>query len=152
MPVPSQGHYGFPSFPVVDWFCLFVYKYEFCLSLWKIVRSSVILLLPLFTQIHDGSLSWLATCTSIKSGGVKVVWGAQASPFSEMIRSCKYFLHVSKIPTIANKWMSTVVVKNVLILNFIHNIFNLFWHRSCHMYNILVLWKRAKWPQTSFKC
>jgi hypothetical protein len=23
MPVPSQGHYGFPSFPVVDWFCLF---------------------------------------------------------------------------------------------------------------------------------
>ena len=25
MPVPSQGHYGFPSFPVVDWFCLFIY-------------------------------------------------------------------------------------------------------------------------------
>jgi hypothetical protein len=24
MPVPSQGHCGFPSFPVVDWFCLFV--------------------------------------------------------------------------------------------------------------------------------
>jgi hypothetical protein len=24
MPVPSQDHYGFPSFPVVDWFCLFV--------------------------------------------------------------------------------------------------------------------------------
>jgi hypothetical protein len=23
MPVPSQGHYGFHSFPVVDWFCLF---------------------------------------------------------------------------------------------------------------------------------
>ena len=23
MPVPSLGHYGFPSFPVVDWFCLF---------------------------------------------------------------------------------------------------------------------------------
>jgi hypothetical protein len=22
MPVPSQGHYGFHSFPVVDWFCL----------------------------------------------------------------------------------------------------------------------------------
>jgi hypothetical protein len=21
MPVPSQGHYGFHSFPVVDWFC-----------------------------------------------------------------------------------------------------------------------------------
>jgi hypothetical protein len=25
MPVPSQGHYGFHSFPVVDWFCLFKY-------------------------------------------------------------------------------------------------------------------------------
>jgi hypothetical protein len=25
MPVPSQGHYGFHSFLVVDWFCLFIY-------------------------------------------------------------------------------------------------------------------------------
>ena len=25
MPVPSQGHYGCQSFPVVDWFCLFIY-------------------------------------------------------------------------------------------------------------------------------
>ena len=25
MLVPSQGHYGFHSFPVVDWFCLFIY-------------------------------------------------------------------------------------------------------------------------------
>ena len=25
MPVPSQGHYGFHSFPVVDCFCLFIY-------------------------------------------------------------------------------------------------------------------------------
>ena len=25
MPVPSQGHYGFHSFPVVDWFCLCIY-------------------------------------------------------------------------------------------------------------------------------
>ena len=24
MPVTSQGHYGFHSFPVVDWFCLFI--------------------------------------------------------------------------------------------------------------------------------
>ena len=23
--LPSQGHYGFHSFPVVDWFCLFIY-------------------------------------------------------------------------------------------------------------------------------
>ena len=50
MPVPSQGHYGFHSFPVVDWFCLFM----FWLSLCKIVRSSVILLLPLF----EADLTW----------------------------------------------------------------------------------------------
>jgi hypothetical protein len=25
MPVPSQGQYGFYSFPVVDWFCLFIF-------------------------------------------------------------------------------------------------------------------------------
>jgi hypothetical protein len=25
MAVPSQGNYGFQSFPVVDWFCLFLY-------------------------------------------------------------------------------------------------------------------------------
>jgi hypothetical protein len=25
MPVPSQGYYGFHSFPVLDWFCLFIY-------------------------------------------------------------------------------------------------------------------------------
>jgi hypothetical protein len=48
MPVPSQGHYDFHSFPVVDWFCLFIYLW---LSLWKIVRSSVILLLPLLINM-----------------------------------------------------------------------------------------------------
>ena len=40
MPVPSQGHY-----------CL--YNYEFWLSLCKIVRSSVILLLPLFKEMQS---------------------------------------------------------------------------------------------------
>jgi hypothetical protein len=42
MPVPSQGHYGFHSFPVFDWFCLFIY-------LRVLTFPSVILLLPLFT-------------------------------------------------------------------------------------------------------
>ena len=32
MPVPSQGHYGFHSFPVVDWFCLFIYMYLWVLT------------------------------------------------------------------------------------------------------------------------
>ena len=45
MSVPSQGH--FTVFRLLtDFVCL--YNYEFLLSLCKIVRSSVILLLPLF--------------------------------------------------------------------------------------------------------
>jgi hypothetical protein len=39
----------FTSFPVVNWFLSVCLTYEFCLSLWKIARYSVILLLPLFT-------------------------------------------------------------------------------------------------------
>jgi hypothetical protein len=57
MPVPSQGHYGFHSFPLLtDFVCL--YNYEFWLSLCKIVRSSVILLLPLFTNIRQSMLKF----------------------------------------------------------------------------------------------
>jgi hypothetical protein len=36
---------------LTDFVCL--YTYEFLLSLWKIVRSSVILLLPLFNILKD---------------------------------------------------------------------------------------------------
>ena len=50
MPVPSQGHYGFHNFLVVDWFCLFINLWVLTF-LCKIVRSSVILLLPLFKQL-----------------------------------------------------------------------------------------------------
>ena len=53
MPLPSQGHYGFHSFPVIDWF------YEFWLSLCKIVRSSVILLLPLYSY----NRLWYSSCS-----------------------------------------------------------------------------------------
>ena len=51
MSVPSQGHYGFHSFfrLLTDFVCL--YTYEFWLSLCKIVRSSVILLLSLFKNL-----------------------------------------------------------------------------------------------------
>jgi hypothetical protein len=27
MPVPSQGHYGFHRFPVVDFVCLYIYEF-----------------------------------------------------------------------------------------------------------------------------
>jgi hypothetical protein len=45
MPVPSRGHCGFTSFPVVDWFCLFVdlwvltFPLEEC-SVFKLIKLS----------------------------------------------------------------------------------------------------------------
>jgi hypothetical protein len=48
--IPSQGHYGFPSFRLLtDFVCL--YTYEFWLFPWKISWISVMLLLPLFIYI-----------------------------------------------------------------------------------------------------
>ena len=47
MPVPSQGHYVLTVFRLLTDF-VYLYTYEFWLSLCKIFRSSVILLLPLF--------------------------------------------------------------------------------------------------------
>jgi hypothetical protein len=46
------------------------------------------------TYLHDQSLSWLGTDTSIKSDKVKLVLLFQNSPLGEMIQSCKRFLHV----------------------------------------------------------
>jgi hypothetical protein len=45
----KSGSLRFHSFLVFDWFCLFIYLWVW-LSLCKIVRSSVILLLPLFIK------------------------------------------------------------------------------------------------------
>ena len=79
-------------------------------------------------------------------GGVKLVLFVQTSPLSEMMRHYKCFLHVSKMPTLtdnranskmptltdhrANSKMPTLtdnransaIIKNVIILNIIHNI------------------------------
>ena len=49
MPVPSQGHCGFPSFQVVDWFCLFV---DLSVLPFPLEDCSVILLLPLFNKLN----------------------------------------------------------------------------------------------------
>ena len=57
MPLPSQGHFGFHSFRLLtDFVCL--YSYEFWLSLCKIVRGSVILLLPLLNDCSYGQNEW----------------------------------------------------------------------------------------------
>jgi hypothetical protein len=74
MPVPSQGHITvFTVFRLLtDFVCL--YTYEFWLSLCKIARSSVILLLPLFISrkvflceiYNDYSFSYVSSHNLIK--------------------------------------------------------------------------------------
>jgi len=58
--IDSHNEYCIAVFPVfrlfTDFVCLLIY--EFCLSLWKIARCLVILLLPLFAEIVS---SWQST-------------------------------------------------------------------------------------------
>jgi hypothetical protein len=53
------------------------------------------------THIHDRSVSWLCANTSIKTNDrIKLVWWVQTSLFSDMMRACKCFPHVSKLPPV----------------------------------------------------
>jgi hypothetical protein len=54
MPVPSQGHYGFHSFPVVDWFCLFIYLWVLTFPFEDYSEFGILLLL-LFHEIYSMS-------------------------------------------------------------------------------------------------
>ena len=56
------------------------------------------------TQIHDRSLCWIDTDSSIKIDWVKLVFVcAQTCPLCEKICSCKCFPHVSKMPTLTSE-------------------------------------------------
>jgi hypothetical protein len=44
---------------------------------------------------------------------------------SEMMRSCMCFPYVSKLPNLTYNRANIVIIKNAIILNIIHNIFNL---------------------------
>jgi hypothetical protein len=61
-------------------------------------------------HIHDWLISWFGTGTSIKVGVTKLVAWAQASPNSEMMRSCKYFAHVSSIPSLTYDHSNSVII------------------------------------------
>jgi len=100
-------------------------------------------------------LSWLSAGTSIKSGRVKLslwaqtsalsgtMWSlwAQTSALSGTMWSCKCFPHSTKTQTPSHNWMNSASIKNALILNFMHNIFNLRFRVVICL--ILVLLKRA---------
>jgi hypothetical protein len=42
-------------------------------------------------------------------------------PLSEMMRHCKYFPHVSKMPTLTYNRANNIIIKNAIILNILHN-------------------------------
>ena len=87
----------------------------------------------LSTPIHDRSLSGLGTGSSITCGGAKLDLRVQIFPLSEMRRSCTCFLHVRRIPILTYNWTNSIIIKNIIILNIIHNIF------KCIMSSILVI-------------
>ena len=64
----------------------------------------------------DSSLSWLGTGTSIKSAGVKLVLWSQTSTLSDMMRPCKSFPHVSKMPIPTYNVTNSVIINNAIIL------------------------------------
>ena len=76
-------------------------------------------------HMHNDSLSWLSTSTSIKSDRAKLVVWSQTSPLMEMMGSYKCFAHVSKMSSITYNQENSVIIKNAIILNIMHNIFNL---------------------------
>jgi hypothetical protein len=53
------------------------------------ISGLYVILEAAFILVHDRSLSWLGTDTSIKSGRVKLVFWAQTSPLSEMMQIIK---------------------------------------------------------------
>jgi hypothetical protein len=52
IPVPSQGHYGFHSFPVVDWFCLFIYLWVLTFPFNDEHRCHFNVILPIEVHFH----------------------------------------------------------------------------------------------------
>ena len=75
-----------------------------------------------------------------------------------MLQSCKYFLHVSKIPTLTYNWLNNDIIKNAIILIFIIIYIFLIYinlrDTEGFIYIIVVLLKRAdakiKLPIPSF--
>lgn len=67
------------------------------------------------TQIHEHSLSWLGTVTSIKVAGFIKFDGTK--PVSEIMPSCKYLPHVSKYNIVIQKLQTVarVQIENIVI-------------------------------------
>ena len=61
MPIPSQGHYGFHSFPVVDWFCLFIYLWVFIFPLLDCSEFGDFVITLIDQALPNGTRNYLST-------------------------------------------------------------------------------------------
>ena len=61
----------------------------------------------------------------MKYGGVKLVLWTETSHLGEMMQSCKCFQNVSKMSTLTYNLANSIILMNAVILNIIHNIFNI---------------------------
>ena len=61
----------------------------------------------------------------MKYGGVKLVLWTETSQLGEMMQSCKCFQHVSKMSTLTYNLANIIIMMNAIILNIMHNIFNI---------------------------
>jgi hypothetical protein len=88
MPVPSQGHYGLHSFPVVDWFCLFIYLWVLTFPLLDCSEfDNFVITIIVFTTILEQNRS--NSCQiSAKRSEVNV-----KNTFTSHIDKKKYFWH-----------------------------------------------------------
>jgi hypothetical protein len=64
MPVPSQGHYGFHSFPVVDWFCLFIYLWVLTFPLEDCSEFGNFVITHIYSSDTTCYKSWMKTGTA----------------------------------------------------------------------------------------
>jgi hypothetical protein len=73
-----------------------------------------------YTQIHHRSLSQFGASTSVKSLMAKLALWTKTSTLNEVMRSCKWFPHVSKMSTLTYNWVNSVVMESAIILNILN--------------------------------
>ena len=88
----------------------------------------------LSTQIHNCSLSWLGTGTSMKRDGVKLVYWTKTA-FSQ-------WNDVSNMPTLTYNPEKSIILKDAIIVKLMHNTFNLR-YTDVTICTIVFLLKRA---------
>ena len=133
MPVPSQGSLRFSVFRLLtDFVCL--YTYEFWLSLCKIVRSSVILLLPLFSEVAFAHFVQLHICVDI--GGIV---DHHCSSILFIISQIYFRVRYPRINNVrllrcCSEFMSYLCLIHVLFMSYLCLIHVLFMSYSCLIY------------------